>query len=223
MKAFHTPVLQLAHAGAQPSHPDFLPLWLSAPVDDLTKRLERLSQPDIYPYICQLPHHHHFMYNSCSHQKSCNALENCLCLRGIFLNDSTGTVLCDIYLCYCPFPLSSSAAWDEVLNAILQEEFGTLVIQCISQHIPSPSAWRKEACADVKHSVIADAHGQQASREEQWSVPVPRDVIFQCLKDYVRGSAWKTPPVCAVCSQYDMDAVEISVFGDLSSLHLDLL
>jgi hypothetical protein len=50
-----------------------------------------------------------------------------------------------------------------------------------------------------------------------------KEVILKCLNGYMEGTMWIEPSVCAVCSQYDRDAVNIHLSGDVSSMNLDLL
>src|SRR6267154_4262188 len=54
-------------------------------------------------------------------------------------------------------------------------------------------------------------------------MPVSKEVIFECLNSYMKGTMWTEPPVCAVCSQCDRDAADVRLSGDISSLNLDLL
>jgi hypothetical protein len=50
--------------------------WISASVDDLARRLEKLKRTDIQICIRGLAPHYCTLYNKVSHQKSCNALAN---------------------------------------------------------------------------------------------------------------------------------------------------
>jgi hypothetical protein len=59
--------------------------WLSLPLDELTRRLERLSREDIQSCIRSLPRPLHILYNSRSHRKSCNALANYARQRAMYL------------------------------------------------------------------------------------------------------------------------------------------
>ena len=52
-------------------------------------------------------------------------------------------------------------------------------------------------------------------------MPVSKEVIFKCLNGYMEGTMWTEPPVCAVCSQYDRDAADVRLSGDILSFNLD--
>ncbi|KIK38545.1 hypothetical protein CY34DRAFT_90811, partial [Suillus luteus UH-Slu-Lm8-n1] len=109
-----------------------------------------------------------------------NTLANFICLHVIYLCECNTGVLCEVYLAYCPFPISLSKSKDDLLQEVLVHKFSDATIASLVLLVPSPSTYRKAA--------------------SQWPQPVSTNVALTCLNLYMQGFAWTEPPVCAVCS-----------------------
>ncbi|KAG1737048.1 hypothetical protein EDB19DRAFT_1910051 [Suillus lakei] len=197
--------------------------WISASIDDITSRLEKLRRSDVQLCIHQFAPRYRTLYNRLSHRKTCNALANHVRQRALSLFHAGASILGDIYLAYFPFLTFDSLSDQDVFHQIITHEFGALVTERLSQEIVSQSVKHRSARLERKQNALADANTIRIERERDWPVPVSKEVIFECLTGYMKGTMWTEPPVCAVCSQYDRDATEVRLSGDISSLNLDLL
>ncbi|KAG2142130.1 hypothetical protein BD769DRAFT_52350 [Suillus cothurnatus] len=208
-------------ANGASSH-NFAP-WTSQPLQELTRRLEKLPRADIQSCIRALPRDLHTLYNSHSHRKSCNALANYIRQRAMYLANVGAVPLCSIYLFHVPLPSTCDLSYDDICNAIIRCEFGNDVVDRFSQEIPTRSAADKNLRMAKKQSALAEARQIVAVREQHWPSVVPQMVILQRLNEYMDATVWTDPPICAVCSQYARDTEEFPLALDVTGLNLELL
>ena len=52
---------------------------------------------------------------------------------------------------------------------------------------------------------------------------MPREVVLDCLNEYMDGSKWCEPPICAICSCYARDVVSVPISADLTPYNLELI
>ncbi|KAG1863882.1 hypothetical protein F4604DRAFT_2028772 [Suillus subluteus] len=197
--------------------------WISASVDDLARHLKKLKRTDIQTCIRRLAPRYRTLYNKVSHRKTCNALANHARQRALHLFHAGASVLGDVYLAYFPFLSCYLLSDKAVFCQILAHDFGVLVTERLSQEIVLRSVKDMSARPECKHNALAEARDIRTDRERGWPMPVSKEVVLKCLNGYMEGTMWTEPFVCAVCSQYDRDAVNIHLSGDISSMNLDLL
>ncbi|KAG2758052.1 hypothetical protein P692DRAFT_20710152, partial [Suillus brevipes Sb2] len=174
--------------------------WISASVKDLASRLQKLTRTDVQSCIHQLAPRYRTLYNRISLRKTCNALANHVQQRALSLFHAGASVLGDVYLAHFPFLKFDSLSDKDVIHQILTHEFGALVIERLSQEIPSQSVKLRSARLNQKQNALADIINVRAEREREWPMPVSKEVVFECLNGYMKGTMWSEPSVCAVCS-----------------------
>jgi hypothetical protein len=194
--------------------------WISASLDDLTRRMEKLSRADIQ--VCLSRIHSPFPKQH-SHRKTCNALANHIRLRALLLFQAGPSALARVFLAHFPFTDSYDQSNVVLLAQILDYEFGHGVMTRLSQELLSRSGRLKVVRDQHRRNVIEEASTIRVAQEAEWPTCVPQNVVLNCLNDYMAGSAWTEPPVCAVCSCYEHDVLYISLSDDLVPYHLDLL
>lgn len=93
----------------------------------------------------------------------------------------------------------------------------------LPQELLLESAMFKLNCNLHRHSAIWEAETIQVIQQAEWAACVSQHVILSCIRDYMTGSAWSEPSVCAVCSCYNREVVPICLANDLTPYHLNLL
>ncbi|KAG2151189.1 uncharacterized protein EDB93DRAFT_300919 [Suillus bovinus] len=127
-------------------------LWISASVDDLTSRLEKLRRTDVQLCIHQLAPRYRTLYNRLSHRKTCNVLAGYVRQRALSLFHAGASILGDIYLAYFPFLTFDSLSDQDIFHQIITHEFGALVTERLSHEIVSRS---------VKHRTLEHQTSQR--------------------------------------------------------------
>ncbi|KAG1834029.1 hypothetical protein F4604DRAFT_1963829 [Suillus subluteus] len=197
--------------------------WLSVSIDELTRRLEKVSRADIQLCLRRLPSTFRKPSDMRSHRKTCNALAHHIRERAFSLSHACPTLLADVFLAHFPFAHSYDQSDAVLVAQILAHEFGLSIMTRLSQELLSASAKLKVVRDEHRRCAIEEAETIRGVREAEWPVCAPQNVVLNCLNDYVARSAWTEPSVCAVCSCYDRDLVAVCLSDDLAPYHLDLL
>ncbi|KAG2750128.1 hypothetical protein P692DRAFT_20734239, partial [Suillus brevipes Sb2] len=178
--------------------------WLSVSIDDLTRRLEKLSRAEINLCLRRLPSTVTFRkpHDLRSHRKTCNALVHHIRKRAFMLFQATSTSLADLFQAHFPFIHLSDQSDTAIVAQILNHEFGHGVMTRLSQELLSASAMLKLNRDLHRHSAIREAETIRAIQQAEWPARVSQHVVLSCVRDYMTGSAWSEPCVCAVCSCY---------------------
>jgi hypothetical protein len=116
--AFDVPTPSAAVSSASPTS------WLSVSIDDLTRRLEKLSRADILHCLSRLPTPFRKMLDLRSHRKTCNALVNHIRYRALSLFHADPRTLADVFVAHFPFAVSNDMSSANLLTQILDHEFG---------------------------------------------------------------------------------------------------
>ncbi|KAG1752559.1 uncharacterized protein EDB91DRAFT_1333499 [Suillus paluster] len=115
----------------------------------------------------------------------------------------------------CPYFTLEQVFWD-VFHQIIAHEFGALVTERLLREIVLRSVKHRSARLERKQNALADVNTIRTERAWEWPMPVSKEVIFECLNGYMKGTMWTKPP-------YDRGAADVRLSGDISSLNLDLL
>jgi len=103
----------------------------------------------------------------------------------------------------------------QLVEALLGQEFGDMISKPLMSLPTSELAKeRNKRARREKHEVaVSDARETQETYVQSWPQVVQKDVVYECLKSYYKGSQWTTPPVCCVCSrqQHDVEMHDIVV------------
>jgi hypothetical protein len=129
----------------------------------------------------------------------------------------------DVYLVCLPFPTFVNVSRAVAFRAILAHEFGPHIINRLAEPILSRSEAGKKKCVEQKQQALSLAMDVRTAREQQWPLVVQPKIVLERLHAYLDGSMWSDPSVCAVCSQFESDGVDVSLSADLSGLNLELL
>ena len=54
----------------------------------------------------------------------------------------------------------------------------------------------REAC-----EAVADSHAVREAYIQSWPQAIPKDIVYECLNAYHRGTQQRAPPVCRICSR----------------------
>jgi len=94
-------------------------------------------------------------------------------------------------------------------SQILDREFGTTIISQLFHKLLTTSAQQRIIRVEHRRHAIEEAITTRGERVCQWPSPVPREVELDCLNEYMDGSKWCEPPICAICSYYVRDVVSV--------------
>lgn len=201
--------------------------WMSCLIKDLIHELHRLSRDSISSCIHCQPSSLCSLIDTWSHKKSCISLANVLQLCKLQLIKGGPEMVADVVVALLPFLDVSAMSNGEVLCPILNFEFGTVIVDQITQHFHSPKELRR-LCGKSRHSTfkretVVVSNTVHHHCKLAWPSVVPQNVVLCCLGEYHTASQWLEPPMCTICSMPAMDCLVIHISNDLVGYNLDLL
>ncbi|KAG2107451.1 uncharacterized protein F5147DRAFT_802633, partial [Suillus discolor] len=196
--------------------------WALLPAKELVQRLEKLDGGDIVDCFGALPRSRRPAYAMRSKRKRCAALVQQVQQRLSHLQSLGDYMFLVDVLCVAPFAVPTTRM--SMSSLVLCIEFSSILIDRLEQPIVALPERRKLHCKLVKEQSAAQLSQFNAEIVAQWPKVVPRNVVMECLRDYVDGSCWRPGVVCAVCSRQVRSINELRVDADADlSLSLDLL
>ena len=91
----------------------------------------------------------------------------------------------------------------QLLEVLLTEEFGEEISeQLISLPSSEITKERNKRARREKHAaVVADSHAAREAYAQSWPQVVPKDVVYECLDAYYKGTQWTISSTCCICSR----------------------
>lgn len=198
--------------------------WTSMPTEVLVARLRRLSIGSLSDAVRSIPLPNRPPLQPRSRTKTSNGIVSHIRSRVLYLQLTGMSVLCDLYLAYSPYSIDFPLNRLQLINSILEFEYGPTVVQTLNHEPLSVSERHKLIRREDKQSHVARIAAEGLERQIQWPVIVPQEIVLECQTAYCKATEWSDPPVCAVCAQYQSDCKVVTVVeGETSDLYFESL
>ena len=203
-----------------------LPPWVQAPLAQLRSRLSKVNAGTIKSY-CD-------MYAAPDHAPKLKTERYHLIVdrfraHSLYLLSLSNIKFTKEYIALLPQALPDPRLLrDKPLKDLLRGEFGDEILeQLISLPTSEIAKGRNKRVRRERHAAaVSDSRAAQEAYIQSWPQVVPKDVVYECLNAYYKGTQWMTPSVSCVCSRQQrvvkMHNIVVSSGGELPN-YLEIL